>query len=49
MEDSSIVDLYWERNEQAIAETASEYGTYCCTIAHSILGSAEDARISANQ
>ena len=43
MEDSDIVDLYWEREEQAIAETASKYGHYCHTIAYSILGNDEDA------
>ena len=44
MEDSRIVDLYWQRSEQAIRETETKYGAYCRTIAHNVLGSAEDAR-----
>lgn len=32
MEDSSIVELYWTRSENAIAETASKYGKHCYTI-----------------
>lgn len=43
MEDEKIVALYWERNEQAIAETAEKYGVYCHTIAQRILGQQEDA------
>ena len=26
MEDSSIVELYWQRDEQAITQTAAKYG-----------------------
>lgn len=33
MEDSLIVDLYFERNEQAIAETQNKYGRLCTKIA----------------
>lgn len=33
MEDSRIIELYWERSEQAIAETAAKYGSYCYAIA----------------
>ena len=29
MEDALIVDLYWARDEQALAETAAKFGTYC--------------------
>lgn len=39
MEDSQIVDLYWERNEQAIRAAASKYGDYCYSIAYNILRS----------
>lgn len=48
MEDSQIVSLYWERNEQALAETAAKYGNYCFCIAYSILSSREDADESVN-
>jgi RNA polymerase sigma-70 factor (ECF subfamily) len=37
MDDERIVRLYWDRNEQAISESASKYGAYCVSIAHNIL------------
>ena len=36
MEDAQIVDLYWARSEQAIAETSAKYGSYCYAIAYNI-------------
>lgn len=41
MEDREIVNLYWERNSNAIKETASKYGGYCKAIAKNILGKDE--------
>ena len=32
MEDNRIVDLYWQRNERAINETATKYGKYLHSI-----------------
>ena len=29
MKDQDIVDLYWQRSEQAIPETETAYGPYC--------------------
>ena len=43
MEDKQIVDLYWERSEDAIAETDKKYGRYCHYIAYQILSDNEDA------
>lgn len=43
MEDQAIVALYWDRNENAIAETERKYGPYCRSIAGNILSSREDA------
>lgn len=43
MEDRQIIDLYFERNEQAIAESNIKYGAYCHTIAYNVLGSQESA------
>ena len=43
MEDSAIVDLYWRRSEQALAETERKYGNYCHSIAQRICGSERDA------
>ena len=48
MEDRDIVELYWQRSERAIAETAEKYGRYCYAIAYSALDSAEDARECVN-
>lgn len=43
MRDTEILDLYWERNEQAIVETQHSYGKYCGSIAYHILHNREDA------
>lgn len=43
MDDNKIVGLYWERSEQAIAETSTKYGRYCNYIAYNILQNYEDA------
>lgn len=48
MEDSRIIDLYWCRNPEAIAETDRKYGAYCFTIAENILHSKEDAEECVN-
>ena len=48
MEDKDIVQMYWDRNEQAIAETSSKYGRYCANIAMNILGNREDAEECVN-
>ena len=42
MEDAAIVALYWARDEQALAETATKFGAYCRKIADNILHSAHD-------
>ena len=43
MEDSIIVELYLQKNENAIKETDSKYGAYCFTIADNILHNKEDS------
>ena len=48
MEDKEIVNLYWDRNERAIKETAAKYGRYCYKIAYNILLDKEDADESVN-
>ena len=42
MEDEKIIELYWQRDERAIAATAGKYGPYCTAIARSILHSPRD-------
>lgn len=48
MEDSRIVELYWERNEEAISETKVKYENYLSKIAYNILADIEDSRESVN-
>lgn len=48
MDDTRIIELYFARDEQAIAETAKKYGTYCHNIATGILDSREDAEECVN-
>lgn len=48
MEDIQIIELYWQRNEQAIAETAKKHGAFCHSIAKNILSIDEDAEECVN-
>ncbi len=48
MEDEKIIELYFNRSEKALEETALKYGKYCFTIAYSILSDNEDAEESVN-
>lgn len=43
MEDAKIIDLYFARDERAVAETAEKYGGYCFALANSILPNRQDA------
>ena len=43
MEDSAIVDLFWARQESAVAETDKKYGSYCRSIAQNILHDPQDS------
>lgn len=46
--DDYIVELYLQRSESAIRETAEKYGYYCHSIAYNILMNREDAEESVN-
>ena len=48
MEDRRIVELYWNRDEAAIAETQRKYGNYCFSIANRILQNPADAQECVN-
>lgn len=48
MEDVQIVELYWNRDEAAIAATSERYGNYCYSIAYHILQCSEDAKECVN-
>ena len=43
MDDRSIIALYWERDESAIAKTAEKYGKYLYTVSKNIVSVHEDA------
>lgn len=42
MNDEMIIDLFFKRDEQAIRESISAYGTYCRTVAAGILSDPAD-------
>lgn len=48
MKDNEIIDLYWERKETAITESADKYGSYCHSISYNILHNNEDAEECVN-
>jgi RNA polymerase sigma-70 factor (ECF subfamily) len=48
IEDSKIVDLYWERSETAVGETTKKYSRYCHAISFNILQNHEDAEECVN-
>ena len=43
MEDEKIIDLYFERNENAVTETALKYGRMLRAIAYGILKNHQDS------
>ena len=48
MEDSQIVDLYWQKDANAIKESDTKYGAYCFAIADNILRNSEDSEECVN-
>ena len=48
MEDRQIVALYWARDDDAIQETSLKYGSYCHSIAYTILQDRQDAQECVN-
>ena len=46
MEDQQIIDLYFRRSEEAIAQTDAKYGKLCYSIAYTVLSSREDSEES---
>ena len=48
MDDSQIVALYWQRDEQAIVETDAKYGSYCMRISQNILSDRADSEENVN-
>jgi len=48
MDDNKIIDLFYERSEQAISQLAKKYGTLCKRIAFNILKDESDAEECVN-
>ena len=48
MDDRQIIDLFYERSEQAIAELSKKYGDLCFKIAINILNDPQDAEECVN-
>ena len=48
MDDLRIIELYFDRNEQAITETDTKYGKLCHSIAYNILNNHEDSKECVN-
>ena len=48
MEDHGIIQLYWQRDQQAIAASEESYGPLCRSLSYNILSSHEDAEECTN-
>ena len=48
MDDDKIIDLYWNRDENAIAETRNKYENYCFSISRNILHNQQDCEETLN-
>lgn len=48
MEDNDIIQLFFNRDKNAIKETSVKYGNYCSSIARNILKNWEDAEECVN-
>ena len=48
MNDSQIIELYWNRDPQAVSASEEQYGAYCFTIANGILADVQDSEECVN-
>ena len=48
MDDKTIIELFWQRSEQAISETDKKYGKLCLDVAQRIVFNAQDAEECVN-
>ena len=48
MEDSRIIQLFWDRSQEAISAAAEKYGAYCSAVAGNILSSDQDVEECVN-
>ncbi len=49
MDERTIVDLFWQRSEDALTQCARRYGAYCLTVTYNILRSRPDAEECVNE
>lgn len=49
MEDSRIIELYENRDQQAISQSDMKYGGYCYSVGYNILGVREDTEECVNE
>ena len=48
MEDSKIIQLFWERDEAAVSAVSEKYGRYCAVIARNIVGNEQSVEECVN-
>ena len=48
IDDKKIIELYFERNQQAIKKTDIKYGTLCHKIAYNVLNNRQDSEECVN-
>lgn len=48
MKDEQIIDLFWQRDEQALEQVCEKYNSYCFTVANTIVHCREDAEECVN-
>ena len=48
MEDNRIIELFFQRDESALTETANKYGSFCLRIAMNVVSVREDAEECVN-
>ena len=48
MEDSKIIQLFWERDESAISAVSEKYGRYCAVIARNIVNNEQSVEECVN-
>ncbi len=49
MNDSQIIELYFERDQQALTESQTKYNAYCTSVARNILNDERDIEEAVNQ
>jgi len=45
MDDNEIVELFWQRSEDALAECGSRFSGYCRTVAYNILNNDDGGNV----